>query len=74
MKPSITGLWFIAWKTKGQLKAGLMSTMCRNISDQHGDAPRWRPSARSGGPAPRRSCPGRSSALRRVGVLMSVTG
>ena len=32
MKPSITMLWFIASKTKGQLNAGLVSTMCRNIS------------------------------------------
>ena len=32
MKPSMTMLWFIASKTKGQLKAGLKSTMCRNIS------------------------------------------
>src|SRR5690606_1394513 len=30
--PSITGDWFIASKTNGQLNAGLVSTMCRNIA------------------------------------------
>src|SRR6478609_9418108 len=32
MKPPITTFWFIAWKTKGQLNAGLKITMWRNIS------------------------------------------
>jgi hypothetical protein len=30
-KPSITGLWFMAWNTSGQLNAGLKITMFKNI-------------------------------------------
>jgi hypothetical protein len=32
ISPSITGVWFIASKTNGQLNAGLKNSMLRNIS------------------------------------------